>query len=37
MPGKTKEKLINARGFGDMTIGDAGFRNLWLVCAAVPA
>jgi hypothetical protein len=37
MRGKTKEKLLNARGFGDMTIGDAGFWNLWIVSAEVPA
>jgi hypothetical protein len=37
MTGKTKERLLNAKGFADVTISDAGFWNLWLVTAAVPA
>jgi hypothetical protein len=32
MAGKTKEKLL-----AEVTISDAGFGNLWLVTAAVPA
>ena len=37
IPGKSKEKLLIAWEFRDVTIGDDGFGNLWFVSAAAPA